>query len=1082
MEPIGLLSRHGTRVSGNGKHNFTTGNRSKWKIDNSKLPIFLTDYCARLRENLDSYGCPSLDTPSEVPRSLCNIMQKNPQEMPVVFDLHLDYSEAIEHPCPTNFLYCVIMSIQQGIQDLYNLKEDNEEQEELTCIVLGWPSPIITRDTRPGHFSEDCVRYRFIFHFPICRVESNTLVKLARRVYSNLRTNNAMGMLFQTPIGDWDNILKPFINDPIPLYGSSEISEYPPSLYINTFGELADISIDSFSPEVGLDLGSLSIHDHSLAIRGTMNTGEIEDSKEDFSPEETLPIILYGCYGDRLCTIKESEFDGEGTPTQQANSVPVSFIESSDTFTEKTGEDILNELLPFVSAQRYTVRKSWLDVGKAIYTTYKGSEEGLSIWISYTEKAIENSKNNPTFLAKSNVLDICTEYYSNFGDRVHITYRTIAWYAKEDNPEQYKAWHREWSEPYMQRALTCQEDEIAKALYCDLWLTYAMPGNGSRFIYRYRNHQWMRVDGGYTIRVYITDVFKKKYEHIRANIYRNFAESRDETYRKRLEETAKKVSKLVAMLGSHSTKNKVVAEIMDRFVIEELDSTMDSDSELTGLPNGIAEADYQEKTIKVRSGKPEDYISRTTLVRLNEKFSWSHPLVVEFMDWMKKMFPDESTRIFVFKYLASLWMAGNTDKILLAFAGETGNNGKSSLSRAINKAWGGYSVKFPTTGLTRGYSDSGAANPAWARISGPRIASTDETDEGEYFRSGPAKLISGNDDYFGRKLYSDGGDLTATATVCIFMNRVTPFKGADDAIRKRFWVLPCLSQWKDDGVPETTEEQFEQRIFPNDNDFIRRVIHLSPPLLWVSFQYFPLWAKEGLKDKPREVADATNTYWNENDIYRLYTSDRIDVGEVRQTLSVIQVYEDFESWFMRYNKNLQPPDRSTVRYHLTQLWGNTHDAKWYGVKFLSGNEGPPSDDVNPQLNPAITANIKAARKKKSSSKTNPLPPPDSLKNMVTPGDKLMKKTTPSRSPPSRSTSSRSPPPVPQTNTPPRSLIETPPKSRMETSPKSERINSSNVAKTPDSFKISDKREEEIDMIKPINLGVQKDKSTLTTLM
>ena len=1060
METIGLLSRHGTRVSGNGKYNFTSSNRSKWRIENSKLAIFFTDYCVKLREALDGYECPNVDTPVEVPRSISNVMQKFQQEMPVVFDLHLDYSEALDHPCPSNFLYSVVMSIQQGIQDIYNLSDTNEEgQEELTCVVLGWPCPIITRDTRPGHFSEDCVRYRFIFHFPLCIVESNTLTKLSHRIYSNLRTNNAMGMLFQTPVGDWDSILKPFINDPIPLYGSSESINYPPAIYINTFGELGDISIDSFSPDVGLDLNYFSIHDHRMTVRGILNADEIESTNEDFSPEELLPIILYGCYGERLSTLKISDFDDEGTPTQQTDILPVTFMESPDIFIEKTGEDILNELLPFVSSQRYTNRKSWLDIGKAIHSTYKGSEEGLSIWIGNTEKTLLVVNTTPEFLKSKNISDICTEEYNNFGDRVHITYKTIAWYAKEDNVEKYKAWHREWSEPYMQKALTTQEDEIAKALYCDLWLTYAVPGNGSKTIYRYRNSQWMRVDGGYTIRIYITDEFKKRYEHIRANLWRNYADSRDEAYRERLENTAKRVTSLIDKLGKHGIKKNIVADLMDRLVVEDLDVYMDSDAELTGLPNGIAEADYQQKTIIVRSGKPEDYICRTTLVRLNERFTWEHPLIVEFMHWMEQMFPDKSTRIFYYKFLASLWMAGNTDKILLAVSGETGNNGKSTISRAINKAWGAYSVKFPTSGLTRGYSDSGSANPAWARLSGPRIVSTDETDEGEYFRSGPAKLISSNDDFYQRKLYSDGGDLAATATVVIYMNRITPFKGADDAVRKRFWVLPCLSQWRDENVPETVEEQIKQRVFPNDPDFIRRVIHLSPALLWVSFQYFPLWAKEGLRDKPQEVIDATNAYWSENDIYRLYTSDRVDVGESSDTISVTQVYEDFETWFMRYNKNMQPPDRSTVRYHLTQLWGATYDGKWFGVKFMSGNDGGSNvDNSKISINDSMTANIHKIIK----NVNKPLKTP----KITSVGE--FNRKTPNRSPnrsPSRS---------------PFIEIEEPiygkGKSNILTPSKNTKIVNDKLKKN---YILSEDNEEIFS--KPLNLGKEKEKSLLGTI-
>lgn len=990
MDAVGLLSRHGNRVSGNGKHNFINlalARSSKWCVNNTNMSAFMVDYCVKLREMLSGYECPSVDSSTEVARSICNIMQKGSQsEMPVVFDLHLDYSQTIDEPCPSHFLYSVINSVQQAIVDTYILPEmdDDNECEELFCVLTGWPEPIVTRDSRPGHLAEDCYRHRYMFHFPCCRVESNTLSRLSRRVYSNLRSNNAMGMLMQTPIGDWDVIFKPVINDPLPLYGSSEKTEYPPCLFIGMYGDLSTCSIDSFHPSNSYDLNTLSIHEHSCVKRGTINFEEIESSGEDFSPEELLPVILYGAYGNNLCSMKESILDDNKSPVSNTT-VPL-LSDGPVYMSEKTNEDILNELLPLVAHHRYTNRLNWIEIGKAIHHTYKGSEEGLSVWIGSTEKALEKVNVVPDFLEGITVSEMCTQLYSEFGDRVNVTFKTVVWYAMEDNPEQYKNWHIEWSHPYMQRCLTLQEDEIAKAIYCDLWLTYAVPGNGSKFIYRFRDNRWTRVDGGYTIRLYITDDFKRRFEVQRANIYRSMTESHDVSYRERMEVLGKKVNALIDKLGKHSTKEKLVRELMDRFVVEELESFMDSNGNLTGLPNGIAEADYQQRTIRVRAGKPEDFISRTTLVRVNERYTWNHPLVKEFMDWMGKMFPNEETKKYVFKFLASLWMAGNQDKILPDFSGEAGNNSKSTFARCICKAWGAYSIKFPTTGLTRGYSDSGSANPAWARLSGPRIAFADETDEGEQFRSGPAKLITGNDDFYGRKLFTDGGDLTSTATVAVFSNRVIPWKGADDAIRKRFFVLPCLSQWRDDNVPETEEEQYAQRIFPNDPNFINRVIHLSPALLWVSFQYFPIWAKEGLRVKPQEIEDATEAYWSENDIYRMYTTDRVMEGDPMDSLSVNQVHEDFEAWFLRYNRGQTPPDLGTVRYHITQLWNPPTGGRWYGIRLIpqaesQNNEGGfgsavPTQNVpnnSENMTKSITSALRNIKKPSTPNKATPSP-------------------------------------------------------------------------------------------------------------
>src|SRR5438105_9372321 len=202
VDSTGLLSRYGNRITGDNQYNFVTNVRSaKWRVSNQNMSMFLADYCNKLRTALESYEAPELGSSDGNPRSICNIMQKRQAETIVVYDLHLDYAEDVETACPSSFIYLVISGIQRAISEVYILSEEVEEIKELTCILLGWSAPILIKDSRPGHLTENCTRYRYMLYFPDCRVEANTLQRLTKRVYSNLRTNNAMGSLQQTPIG-----------------------------------------------------------------------------------------------------------------------------------------------------------------------------------------------------------------------------------------------------------------------------------------------------------------------------------------------------------------------------------------------------------------------------------------------------------------------------------------------------------------------------------------------------------------------------------------------------------------------------------------------------------------------------------------------------------------------------------------------------------------------------------------------------------------------------------------------------------------------------------------------------------------
>jgi phage/plasmid-associated DNA primase len=440
----------------------------------------------------------------------------------------------------------------------------------------------------------------------------------------------------------------------------------------------------------------------------------------------------------------------------------------------------------------------------------------------------------------------------------------------------------------------------------------------------------------------MSNQFKRVFEEIRARLTRQIADSHDANYKAEAELANKKLSALIHQLDDRTFKNKVLSEVLDMLHVdmERFEDIIDTNGSLTGVPNGVIEVDYDAKTIEFRPGKPEDYMTRCTLARFID-LGWEHPRVIELMNWLGKMFVDDETRHFVLKILGSGFIAGNLDKFAPIFTGNV-NNSKSALVRAMMYTWGSYAVKFPTTGLTRGYSDSGAPNPAWARLDKVRWAFADEPDERECYRSGPFKVIYGNDAVYNRKLFSDGADVEASATVITSCNRVPPFPNADTASIERLCLIPCLSTWvKPDKLPTTAEEQLEKRLFPMDKNFINRVRLLGPALLWVSFQYFTIWAEEKLDQRPPEVQKATAQYWRENDIYLMYTADRIEAAPSTTGLTMIELYNDFELWFNKYNKNSKLPDRATVREHFISRWEHQpSDNVWWGIKIKDEDVAP----------------------------------------------------------------------------------------------------------------------------------------------
>lgn len=965
MEHIQLISPFGRTSDGRDYNFVSNGGRNRWNIPKPKIGEFYASYCDHLAETMDEYEQPD-PSPDNRNLAICSIMERAMPEMPIVIDMTLRFSKDPEDPYDSEFVKEVVSHMQHCIYEKYNLDEyDDDPGNLLICVITEPKKGYMTVEGKNRYYT-----YPVRFYFPFCKVEARTIDGLLESLSNQLRSRNVLGVLGQAPIGDWDSILKAYINTPLPLYGSSERAEQPPFYLEAIYPDLTDHinSDDSMSSVVSLTVGDVfDMNEHTLVL-----TNQVQDHVySDLDDDELLPFFLSINFTPSTIPMREHDTPA-ATPIQRGS------IADYGNRHYKSDKEMSVELLNLISPDRYLNKYRWIDIGKAIHTSFKGSAEGLSYWITNTDRAIARVRHTIPHLQPS-VQEACSEAYYDFPEPTNVTVRTLAWFAREDNEESYKTWHNAWALPFRQESLNMSHDTLAKALYCELWLDHACHVQGkTRTVYTYENNRWVKVEDGYSIRMRISDDFKNAYEFERAELGEQIARTSDVREKARMEETHGVLSKIIKMLGNRGVRNQILGDVLDRLTIRSFAGLLDKNGSLTGHPNGVTEVDIDDAYIDFRRGKPEDYLSKTTAAKYDVNMSWEHKRVQDFMEWMKEMFIDNDTRHFVMKLFASGYVAGNYDKIGPFFTGDF-NNGKSTLSNFIIRAWGAYAVKFPTTGITRGYSDSGSPNPAMVRISGPRWGLADEPDAKEKFHSGPFKRVFGNDDFYNRGLYSDGGDLENTCTVTVWANRIPPFPDADAACRIRFCCIPCLTTYVKEGAPESREEQFAQRIMPMRKSFQTSVNRLTSAALWVWHQYFPIWCKESLDYRPPEIEAATTAYWEENDIYLMYKSDRIEVtGSTDDSVNVTQVYKDFEVWFNMFNKGDQVPPRPTVRYHLIQHWGKLQGGKWYGIKikdtiedveFTALSNTGSSIPGNAPSN--IPSTIKASKSNKKVPRVNP---------------------------------------------------------------------------------------------------------------
>jgi hypothetical protein len=137
--------------------------------------------------------------------------------------------------------------------------------------------------------------------------------------------------------------------------------------------------------------------------------------------------------------------------------------------------------LHMINPGRYNNKLHWLDIGRALFSNYEGSDEGLTLWIEATKNACNIDKTIK-----------CKKLYPNF-DSSHITIKTLAWYARCDSPEKYSRWHDVWCRKKITRAFNGNTYDIAIALYSFLWLDYCYSFEDQAWYKRkYENTEWVK--------------------------------------------------------------------------------------------------------------------------------------------------------------------------------------------------------------------------------------------------------------------------------------------------------------------------------------------------------------------------------------------------------------------------------------------------------------------------------------------------------------------------------------------------------------------------------------------------------------
>jgi len=264
----------------------------------------------------------------------------------------------------------------------------------------------------------------------------------------------------------------------------------------------------------------------------------------------------------------------------------------------------------------------------------------------------------------------------------------------------------------------------------------------------------------------------------------------------------------------------------------------DQDGYLMGTPDGTLDL----RTGLVRPADPADGISKLTAVAPERMKT---PLWDEFL---KQTFKNDPELIKFNQRWFGYSLTGDICEHALWFGSGSGGNGKGVMLNTIHWLMGDYARTAPMDMFTAKTHDSHPTDLAMLR--GARLVTASETEEGRAWAESRIKQMTGGDPISARFMRQDFFTYLPQFKLSLIGNHNPRLKNIDDAVRRRFNLVPFLNQ-----VPKEKQDQQLQEKLKGE----------GPGIMQWLVDGCLSWQEVGLK-APEAVKEATKKYFDEQDL------------------------------------------------------------------------------------------------------------------------------------------------------------------------------------------------------------------------
>jgi phage/plasmid-associated DNA primase len=901
---------------------FNYSNKKKIPVDSSNVVNFYKDYCDLIDEHQDD-----IFLLGEVSGETIPIISEFIFKFERIDDEEEDFYDY-------KLVHGLIICHHKVISKLISTSSRNAEFLSLVTESKNWKDGGTTCVKVNIKFPYTCLGKEFLKN--VFRKELLTEIRKAKL---------EQYFTISSPLGDWSAHLKE-IKDVYPLYGSSESSKIPPALFTGVYKEYKDGICKRTTLEK-----AYAYEKHQFFKNGKCNLDDLDilDTIEEGKDLNTvlLPIFNSIYFYSSISRIKNVDEDMDTSSSYSNDS-----SERNDSINEKTDLDICLDLIDLLSKERFENEENFLDIGSALYNATWGSEEGFKIWLGLKKQIDEED------------YDEYEDIYESFDTR-NITLKTLGWYARKDNPEKYKEWHKDWCYPKLTESIRDGGTQVSlgEAFYRVFWLDYMFSRN--RW-YVFRDHTLSGLNEIIPLRINITNGLIPFYLNFESQLTEK-KNKKGEQNIKSLEITIKQIRKIIKDLKTESCRNQIINSSQTYFWKENINKILNKNPYTLGAKNCVIEVN--DKKAFARPGKPEDYITKNIGVRYKYKYNYSHKDVKDLLLYLRQVFPNNSVNHHMKKDISSFLFRRNAEKKLRVWIGDT-NGSKSIYQKMIRKMLGQYYCDLPAEYYSSQQKSGSGPNPELAQSEDTNVGFSSELDTDISIKGPRVKKITGGDSFFARNCNQDGGSIETTFKPVLVLNMVPDIDGNDEANHTRFSMVPYEGRWlrpeelekynKEFGkFPEDIEEQIKIKTFIMDGNFEKNIPRLASALLWLAVDFYKTYKKEGLSDPPYMQKWMAN-YWKKNDSLTSFIYERLENPKIikecctdetcqkcegknryetideTKTLTATELYPEFRRWFYETYPNKkkdQMPDKKkfTAIMSNQDKLGPQISRKWHGI-------------------------------------------------------------------------------------------------------------------------------------------------------